>query len=234
MKLAGKRVLVTGGSRGLGLSVAGAMAAAGAAVCAWGRDQEALAAAAESLKEVQGSCRFQQVDVRDEQAVVAASKALEPVDVLVNNAGIASAARALETPTQELEEILRTNVVGAFVVMREIARGMVANGGGLVINVESDDALKGIAGMGHYCASKHGLLGMGRSFAAELRAQKVRITTFCPGPISTDLMGAGTANPDYMDPDALAQLLVAIAALDPRIEIQDLLCAPMPPTSSDS
>ena len=54
---------------------------------------------------------------------------------------------------------------------------------------------------------------MGRSFAAELRAQKVRITTFCPGPISTDIMGAGTANPDYMDPDALAQLLVAIAAL---------------------
>ena len=91
-------MLVTGGSRGLGLSVVAAMAAAGAAVCAWGRNQEALAAAAESLKDVQEACRFQQVDVRDEQAVVAASEALGPVDVLVNNAGIARSARALETP----------------------------------------------------------------------------------------------------------------------------------------
>ena len=109
-----------------------------------------------------------------------------------------------------------------------------ARGGGRGVNIAAIAGLTGQAYTAAYCASKHGLLGMGRSFASELRAQKVRITTFCPGPISTDIMGAGTANPDYMDPDALAQLLIAIAALDPRIEIQDLLCAPMPPTSSGS
>ena len=113
--------------------------------------------------------------------------------------------------------------------MREIARGMVENGGGLIINVASDAAIIGIPGMGPYCASKHGLLGMGRSFSLELREQGLRVTTICPGPITTDIMGEGTANQDYMDPGSLADLLVSIAALDPRSEIQDLLTEPMPP-----
>ena len=229
MTLIEKRVLVTGGNRGLGLSVVEAMAAAGAEVLAWGRDQEALAAAAYQVRDLEGTCSFYQVDVLDEQAVVGAIEGMGPVDVLVNNAGIARSAEALMTETRELEDILNTNVIGAFIVMREIAKGMVVNGGGLIINVASDAAIMGISGMGPYCASKHALLGMGRSFSQELRTQGVRVTTFCPGPITTDIGGEGTSNPDHMDPDALAGLLVAIAALDERIEIQDLLAEPMPP-----
>jgi gluconate 5-dehydrogenase len=229
MNLTGKRVLVTGGNRGLGLSVVKAMAAAGAEVFAWGRNQEVLAEAAESLREMPGTCSFHRVDVCDEPAVIAAVEAMGPVDVLVNNAGIARTRPVLETSTGELEDVLATNVVGAFVVMREIARGMVANDGGLIINVASDAAIVGISRMGPYCASKHALLGMGRSVSAELREHGVRVTTFCPGPISTDILGPGTANPDSMDPDALAEFLVSIATLDARIEIQDLLAEPMPP-----
>ena len=105
--------MVTGGNRGLGLAVVTAMAAAGAEVFGWGRDQMALAAAADLLKDANGPCCFHQVDVRDEQSVVAAIQAMGPVDVLVNNAGIARSAPALATPTKELEEILATNVVGA-------------------------------------------------------------------------------------------------------------------------
>ena len=227
--MTGKRVLVTGGNRGLGLSVVKAMAAAGAEVFAWGRDEKALALAADLVKGVSGSCSFHRVNVCDEPAVIAAIEAMGPVDVLVNNAGIARSRKVLETPTKELEDILAIHLVGAFVVMREIARGMVENGGGLIINVASDAAIIGIPGMGPYCASKHGLLGMGRSFSLELREQGLRVTTICPGPITTDIMGEGTANQDYMDPGSLADLLVSIAALDPRIEIQDLLTEPMPP-----
>ena len=221
--------MVTGGNRGLGLSVVKAMAAAGAEVFAWGRDEKALALAADLVKGVSVFCSFHRVDVCDEPAVIAAIEAMGPVDVLVNNAGIARSRKVLETPTKELEDILAINLVGAFVVMREIARGMVENGGGLIINVASDAAIIGISGMGPYCASKHGLLGMGRSFSLELREQGLRVTTICPGPITTDIMGEGTANQDYMDPGSLADLLVSIAALDPRIEIQDLLTEPMPP-----
>ena len=229
MSLAGKRVLVTGGNRGLGLSVVKAMAAAGAEVFAWGRDQAALARAAELLKGSQGARHFHQVDVCDEGAVVAAIEAMGPVDILVNNAGIAYSTATLGTPTQELDDTLAVNVVGAFVVMREIAKGMVAQGGGLIINVASDAALVGFSRSAPYCGSKHALLGMGRSFSVELRAQGVRVTTFCPGPISTDIMGEGTASADSMSPDSLAGLLVNIASLDPKIEIQELLVRPLPP-----
>jgi len=229
MNLTGKRVLVTGGNRGFGFSVVKAMAAAGAEVFAWGRNQEVLAEAAESLREMPGACFFHRVDVCDEPAVIAAVEAMGPVDVLVNNAGIVRTTPVLETSTGELEAVLATNVVGAFVVMREIARGMVANGGGLIINVASDVAIMGWSRMSSYCASKHALLGLGRSVSAELREHGVRVTTFCPGPISTDILGPGTANPDSMDPDALAEFLVSIASLDARIEIQDLLAEPMPP-----
>ena len=229
MSLAGKRVLVTGGSRGLGLSVVKAMAAAGAEVHAWGRDQKSLDDADDLLKDSAGECSFHRVDVADEPAVVAAIDTMGPVDVLVNNAGISYSTPTLETPTKELDDILGINVVGAFVVMREIAKGMVAQGGGLIINVASDAAIVGFPRSGPYCASKHALLGMGRSFSAELRQQGIRITTFCPGPICTDIMGPGTANPDSMSPDSLAGLLVDIACLDPKIEIQDLLVRPMPP-----
>jgi NAD(P)-dependent dehydrogenase (short-subunit alcohol dehydrogenase family) len=211
VNLAGKRVLVTGGNRGMGLAIVKAMAAAGAEVIAWGRDQEAWTVAAETLKDVTGTCSFHQVNVRDEQAVVAAVADAGPVDVLVNNAGIVGMSPARETPTKDIEDILATNVTAAFVVMREIVKGMVTNGGGLIINVASDAAVMGIGRMGANCASKHGLLGVGRCFSAELREHGVRVTTFCPGPISTDILGPGTANPDCMDPDALAGLLVSIA-----------------------
>ncbi|MDP6450223.1 MAG: SDR family oxidoreductase [Lentisphaeria bacterium] len=229
MNLTGKRVLVTGGNRGMGLAIVKAMATAGAEVIAWGRDREAWAVVAEQLKKLTGPCSFRQVDVRDEPAVIAAVADAGPVDVLVNNAGIVRTSPARETPTRDIEDILATNVTAAFVVMREVAKGMVANGGGLIINVASDAAVMGIGRMGAYCASKHGLLGVGRCFSAELREHGVRVTTFCPGPISTDILGPGTANPDSMDPDALAGLLVSIAALDARIEIQEVLAKPMPP-----
>ena len=206
-----------------------AAAVAAGGLARFERDEKALALAADLEKGVSGFCSFLRVDVCDEPAVIAAIEAMGPVDVLVNNAGIARSRKVLETPTKELEDILAINLVGAFVVMREIARGMVENGGGLIINVASDAAIIGIPGMGPYCASKHGLLGMGRSFSLELREQGLRVTTICPGPITTDIMGEGTANQDYMDPGSLADLLVSIAALDPRIEIQDLLTEPMPP-----
>ena len=98
----------------------------------------------------------------------------------------------IETPTQEIRDILEVNVIGAFVVMRESARKMLHTDGGQIINIASDAAIRGIARMGPYVASKHALLGLSRSMSLELRQQGVRMTTFCPGPISTDILGSGT------------------------------------------
>lgn len=126
-----KTVLVTGVSRGLGHAIATAFAARG-----WN-----TIGVARSACQIPG-VRTEQLDVCDEQAVTAFIRSLAKLDVVVNNAGLARYRPLLETPTSELREILEVNVIGAFNVMREAARRMVEQGGGLIINIASDAAVK--------------------------------------------------------------------------------------------
>jgi NAD(P)-dependent dehydrogenase (short-subunit alcohol dehydrogenase family) len=228
MSLSGKTVLITGASRGFGLAIAKAMLRAGATVIGWGRDPAALEAAKAELEAIGGDFTFDTVDVTDEPVVVERMAALPGLDVLVNNAGIARSSPFLETPTQELRDTLEVNLIGAFVVLREGARRMIDLGnGGAVINIASDAAVMGIATMGPYCASKHGLLGLGRSAQLALHEHGVRVSNFCPGPIATNIMHPdGSENPGAMDADDLALSVVHLAAMSPRLEIQELLVRP--------
>jgi NAD(P)-dependent dehydrogenase (short-subunit alcohol dehydrogenase family) len=200
----------------------------GAKIIGTGRDAYAMAETDALLNDLGGDYKLVALDVRDEDAVARLFESLNRVDVCVNNAGIARIQPLLDTPTSELREILDVNVVGAFVVMREAARKMVAQGGGTIINIASDAAIKGIGRMAPYVASKHALLGMGRSASLELRASGVRVTTSCPGPIATDIFGPGTSNSKAMPSSVLARTLVHIAGLPPEIEIQEMLVEPMP------
>lgn len=228
MSVRGKTVVVTGASRGLGQAVALEFVREGANVVATGRDPAAMSETNALLARLGRNYSLITLDVRDEDAVANLFGLLNRVDVCVNNAGIARIRPLLDTSTSELREILDVNVVGAFVVMREAARKMVGQGGGTIINIASDAAVRGIGRMVPYVASKHALLGMGRSASLELRASGVRVTTFCPGPIATDIFGPGTANPKAMPSDALARTIVHIAGLPPEVEIQELLLEPMP------
>ena len=228
MTLSGKTVLVTGASRGFGLAVAKGMLGAGATVIGWGRDPKALAEAKSKLEAIGGDFVLDTVDVTDEATVTKRIAGMAQLDVLVNNAAIARSRPMLETPTQELRDTLEVNVIGAFVVMREAARRMIALGAsGLVINIASDLAVGGNAGMGPYCASKHALLGLGRSATLALRDKGVRVTTFCPGPIATNIMSPdGDKNPDAMNADELAKSIVHLAEMGPRMEVQEMLVEP--------
>ena len=224
----GKTVLVTGASRGLGRAVALQFAASGAEVIGVARDANALAEVVAAANETAGVIRPTILDCCDEAAVVRVLAALPQLDIVVNNAGIARIRPLLETPTDELREILEINVVAAFVVMREAARHMAARGGGHIINIASDAALRGIPTMAPYCASKHALLGLGRALNLELQAQKVRVTSFCPGPIATDILGPGTASEAALPPHELAEMIVHIAQTSPRVNVQEILVTPSP------
>lgn len=210
-----KTAVVTGVSRGLGLAVAEVFVESG-----W--HTIGVSRSACELSGVQSV----QLDVCDEEAVADFFASLANVDVVVNNAGIARSRPLLETPTKELREILEVNVVGAFNVLREAARLMTAQGGGLVINVASDAAKRGISRMAPYAASKHALLGMSRSAGVELRGHKVRVCAYCPGPINTGILGDASRNPKSLRPVDVARNIVHIAELPETMEVQEILVEP--------
>jgi NAD(P)-dependent dehydrogenase (short-subunit alcohol dehydrogenase family) len=225
MSIEEKTVIVTGASRGLGRAIAAAFLRHGAYVVATGRDPRALAETGVTLQTIGKHYRLQPLEVTDEAAVVSFIASVEVIDILVNNAGIARHGPALETDTQCLREVLEVNVIAPFVLMREVIRKMVPAGGGQIINVASDAAVRGIARMAPYVASKHALLGLGRAFAREFRGQGIRVTTYCPGPIDTAILGS--RNPAALNPEDVAESIVQLAALPPEMEVREMLVEPM-------
>jgi len=228
MSLKNKTVLVTGASRGLGRAVARAFLRAGANVIAMDDDAQSLQETRAALLTHSEHFSIAQIDTRDEAAVTDFIASLDRLDVVINNMNIVYRHPLLETSTRELREMLETNVVAAFVVMREATRFMVEHGGGHIINVAGTAALQGVANMAPFAASKHALLGLGRSLEKELHAYPIRITTFCPGPIATSTPDeeekpAGPA----LDPAALAATIVHLADLPPEVEIKELVVEPV-------
>jgi NAD(P)-dependent dehydrogenase (short-subunit alcohol dehydrogenase family) len=213
-----KTVLVAGGSRGLGRSVAAAFVQRG-----W--DTVAVARHPFSLP----GARCEALDITDESAVTRLIHGLDRLDVVVNNAAIAVCrSSALDATAVDMRSQFEVNVLGPFFVMREAARRMAAAGEGLIINVGSTFSLEGYGPMAPYCASKHALLGLSRSFRQELRHKGVRICTFCPGDMNTGILGDQTRNPKRMNTDDLAPMFVHIAELPGYVEIGEMVVNPLP------
>jgi len=224
MSLKQKTVLVTGASRGLGRAVAKAFLHAGANVIAMDNDARALQETRAALLTHSEHFSTAQIDARDETAVTDFIASLQRLDVVVNNMDLVHRRSLLETSTQEMREMLEANVVAAFVVMREATRCMIDHGGGHIINVAGLAAMQGVENMAPFAASKHALLGLGRSLEKELRAHPIRITTFCPGPIATSTPdGEDTPVNPGLDPAALAATIVHLAGLPPEVEIKEIV-----------
>ena len=160
MLLKGKSAVITGASRGVGRAIATAFLAEGAIVHGTGRDPEALAETEAALSEIGGDFSLSTLELTNEAAICAYIDDLPSIDILVNNAGIARITPFIETDLAELQQILATNLVAPFVLMRQTATKMLPAGGGQIINIASDAALRGIAQMAPYVASKHALLNM--------------------------------------------------------------------------
>lgn len=192
--LNGLRVLVTGGSRGIGRAICLSLAAAGARVAfVYHGDREAAAVTLNALHEHDVSAFSIEADVSQEGFVVTMmSQVIERLgglDVVVNNAGILHEAGLLETSTESFDAVIGVNLRGTFLVGREAIRQMVAQGSGRVINIASDLGYLGRERNSAYCASKAGIGAMTRSWAREF-APHILVNAVAPGPVDTDMLGA--------------------------------------------
>ena len=197
MRLDGRRALVTGASSGIGQACAAALAEVGAHVICVARGADRLHETVALIAAAGGSAEALALDIGDPGALARAMDAAGPLSVVVNAAGTARHASALDTTQDDFDAVIGLNLRAAFFLSAHAARGMIAAGqGGSIIHVGSQMGHVGGIDRTVYCASKHGLEGMVKAMAIEWGPARVRINTICPTFIRTPLTEATFDNPD--------------------------------------
>jgi 3-oxoacyl-[acyl-carrier protein] reductase len=191
--LTGRVAVVTGGSRGIGRSIADTLSARGAAVGVMFREREAPAREFEALVRARGGRAWAaQCEVGDEAAVGAffeqVTSELGPVDILVNNAGITRDAHVMFHDRARWDEVLTINLDAAYYCVRAVVRGMLLRRWGRIINVSSPSARLPLTGQVSYAASKAGLEGLTRALSRDLAAKGVLVNAVSPGLIETEML----------------------------------------------
>ena len=178
-RFTGRRALVTGAGSGIGAAVARRLAAEGAELLLADAAGDRVRDVAGELGEAVG---WVQLDVRDEDAVRAATGDL---DVLVNVAGIGSTTSAPDTPLDVWEDVFAVNARGTFLCCKHAIPGMVARGGGTVVNIGSVAGLVGLRNRAAYCASKGAVIALTRALAVDHVGDGVRVNVVCPGTVDS-------------------------------------------------
>ncbi|MDE0303890.1 MAG: SDR family oxidoreductase [Albidovulum sp.] len=194
-RLDGRSALVVGGTGSIGFACAVALAENGASVVIASRRASAVESAAATLVGNGFTAIGVPFDASDEVAVRDAMHRHGPFAILVNSAGIARPKSAFDTSIDDFDDIMEANVRAAFIVAREAARGMQAEGGGSIIQISSQMGLVGGQDRSVYCASKHAVEGMTKAMAIEWGPHGVRVNTICPTFIRTELTAPTFENP---------------------------------------
>ena len=195
MNFTGKTAVVTGGSRGLGRAVCLELARGGAnvALCCAGNEAAAseTVTACEALGAKALAVRCNVADAGEVKALMdAALQSFGRIDILVNNAGITRDGLLMMMKEDDFDAVLDTNLKGTFLAMRAVARTMVKQRYGRIVNLSSVVGLRGNAGQVNYAASKAGVIGMTKSLAKELAGRNITVNAVAPGFIETDMTAA--------------------------------------------
>ena len=188
-RLNGKRIMITGAAQGIGLAIAKACAKEGAALFLIDLDRELLEAEVKTLRLSGARIGFSVASITDASAIAAAVEqaAVEvgPLNALINNAGVNVFHEPLETSDDEWQRCFDINLKGAWNCTKAILPGMIAAGGGAILNIASTHAFTIIPHTFPYPLAKHALLGMTKSLGLEYAAQGIRVNALAPGYVST-------------------------------------------------
>jgi 3-oxoacyl-[acyl-carrier protein] reductase len=186
--LAGEVALVTGASRGIGASIATALAAAGATVVGTATSETGAEGITTALA---GSGRGIVLDIADNDSVTAAIKDIQDNEgaptIVVNNAGITRDNLLMRMKQDEWDDVISTNLSGVFRVSKAVLRGMMKAKKGRIINIASVIAVMGNAGQSNYGAAKAGIVGFSKSLAKEIGSRNITVNVVAPGFIDTDM-----------------------------------------------
>ncbi|WP_439572050.1 SDR family NAD(P)-dependent oxidoreductase [Phreatobacter sp.] len=201
----GRMAIVTGGAGGIGSATCRQLAARGAAVAVFDRDEAGARNVADAIRAEGGRAAAFLCDITDrpgvDAAVAAAEAALGPAAILVNNAGFDIFKPFLKTTPAEWEKLIAVNLVGVLHMHHAVLPGMVERKYGRVVNIASDAARVGSTGEAVYAACKAGLLGLTKTLAREHARDAITFNVVCPGPTDTNLFEEfwrGAANPDKL------------------------------------
>ena len=195
MNLKGKTAVVTGGSRGLGRAICLELAAGGAnLVFCFAGNEAAAQETAQACRALGADVDYLRCNVADstqvKELMETAVQRFGRIDILVNNAGITRDGLMLTMKESDFDQVVETNLKGTFLCMKAVARQMIKQRYGRIINLSSVVGLHGNAGQVNYAASKAGVLGMTKSLAKELASRGVTVNAVAPGFMETDMTAA--------------------------------------------
>jgi 3-oxoacyl-[acyl-carrier protein] reductase len=222
--LKGKKVLITGGSRGIGRATALELAKEGAELGLIARSEQSFEAIRKELTDIGAKFVTSAADVSNEEEVNQAVKEIEEklgsIDILINNAGIGARAPFLELTTETWKNVLDTNVMGIVYVTKAVLPGMIERNRGDIVNISSMSGLKGTEGSSAYSASKFAVIGLSEALMQEVRRHNIRVMVLTPSLVETDftrLRSSHERNPEkFTQAEDLAEYIASMLKLEHR------------------
>jgi 3-oxoacyl-[acyl-carrier protein] reductase len=221
--LQGKIALVTGAGRGIGKAISMELANAGVSVAVLARTESEVRETAEKIDKLHGAALPLTADVTNpeqiQQCVENIIQRWGKLDILINNAGFARFKPFTELSLEEWKQTIEVNLTGTFIVTKAVLPYMIARNSGSIINISSNSGLRPIPKQSAYCAAKHGVIGLTKTLAMELKPYGIRVHAICPGGVITRLSEENMPERDksnWMQPEDVAHAVMYLLTQHPR------------------